>query len=165
MKKILFIFIIVICSMLLVGCGDSSNDDEAEFSEISYNVSDDFERYSEYRGYSYSDDDVYCRLWVNAYTREYYDEDREVWFKSMINVNLNDKVSELKEIDVNGNKALYIEVNDKNDVNYYYGFVSNNYYYLFDYSISVYDDEKPGVLEDNKCYKYINDVINSVKLN
>ncbi len=45
---------------------------------------------------------------------------------------MNDRVSELEENDIQNNNALFIEV-DKSDnktVDYYYGFVSKNYYYI-----------------------------------
>lgn len=137
MKRILIISLIIISCLFLSGCEDKEEKVYKEniISEIKYLIPDTFEKDDDYiytRYQNYKDDDIYCNVSIHSYEKKYYDEDREIWFKDQIRVNLNDRVSELEENDIQNNNALFIEA-DKSDnktVDYYYGFVSRNYYYI-----------------------------------
>ena len=167
MKKVLLFCLIIFSCLLLIGC--DKEEKENLFEEISYKIPDEFEKDESFiytRNYHYYNDSIYCDVDVKAYEKRYYNEDRETWFKDSIRVNLSDEVSELKEIDISNNKAMNINVNksETNETHYYYGFVSSNFYYLIDYNISNHNKDEDFDEKTSPCYKYIDEIIYSVKV-
>ncbi len=138
---------------------------ELQFSEITYSVPSEFEYESYYsiKDYSYSNNNVYCNFAVHSYKKEYYD-DFEEWFKERIIINLNDKVSELKQVDVNGKTLLNINKENVNEKSYYYGISSSNYNYFIEYEISDYMNGDREDINDNLCYNSLNKIISSINV-
>ena len=163
MKRIKLIFLFIIC-LLLVGCDEERKNN---FTEISFSIPDEFETYDDesasYRDYHYYEDSISCYINFRAYSKEYYEEGKEQWFKQSIIFNLTDEISQLEEKDISNNKVLYIEKRQDGSVNYYYGFESTNHYYLLDYNINSRgsDEEKKRI---HPCVKYKDEIVSSVKL-
>lgn len=168
MKKVLIISLTIISCLFLVGCEDKEHREDV-FKEISYVIPSVFEKDEDYtysRYYNFKDDNIYCYVSIQSYEKKYYDEDREIWFKDQIRVTLNDRVSELEKNDIQNNNALFIEVekSDNKTFDYYYGFVSSNYYYLVDYNIDSYNREENKDIKDSSCYSYRDEIIHSIRL-
>ncbi len=160
MKKVLLVLFMV---LILCGCG--KEEENHDFDEIEYIIPDEFEEtdgsiYS--KSYYYRDDDAYCYIYVRPDEKDLYNEDKEVWFKGNIRLSLNDKVSDLKELDVNGKKVLFVEKDSNGDITKYYAFESSNNYYLLEYEINRYNDENE-TYKNSPCYTLVDEVINSVK--
>jgi hypothetical protein len=168
---ILVIVAIIIVVMFLIIKSVSFKEDAKDtlvFSEISYEVPKEFEldnSITHNRLYSYSEDSLYCYLTISSYEKEYYD-DFEEWFKERIVFNLNDKVSDLEQLNVNGNNILHINRvrNKENSKNSYYGLSSKNYYYFINYDITDYLNGDRENMDDNLCYNAIDEIISSIKL-
>ena len=166
MKRVLLFCLVIISCLMLYGCDDKEEPNE-EFDEISYNMPEIFKKEGNYhysRNYNYKDDDVYCYIHLDSNERGYYNEDKNIWFKGRINVNLNDIVSEVSEVDLGNTSALYVDVKDheRNTIDYYYGFVSSNHYYLLNIDISSYDRELD--IKNSACYKNLEELLYSIKL-
>ena len=160
MKKVLLVLFMV---LILCGCG--KEEENHDFDEIEYIIPDEFEEtdgsiYS--KSYYYRDDDAYCYIYVRPDEKNLYNEDKEVWFKGNIRLSLNDKVSDLTELDVNGKKVLFVEKESDGDITKYYAFESSNYYYLLEYEINKYHTENETNRNDI-CSNLVDEVINSVK--
>ena len=168
MKKIRIILLLFFC-LLLVACDndDYNEENKKRFSEISFDVPDVFEEDKDYiylREYYYRDDDVYCYISFHVSDKTAYTDDKETWFKKQIRHSLNDKVSELEEVDIYDNKAYKVTIQSGKDVDYYYGFESTNHYYLLDYQITDYNEETNENIRTNPCYKYMDEIVYSIKL-
>ena len=168
MKKIRIILLLVFC-LLLVACesDDYNEENKKRFSEISFNVPEVFEEDKDYiylREFYYKGDNVYCYVNFSASDKSTYSDDKETWFKKQIRFSLNDKVSELEEVDIYDNKAYKVTVQSGKDFDYYYGFESTNHYYLLDYQITDYNEETNEDIQTNPCYKYIDEIVYSIKL-
>lgn len=136
------------------------------FTEISYDVPLKFERDEEYaysRYYRYTDNFVHCSFSVNVDEKDYYNGFNN-WFKGRIHFNLNDEISELKEITVNDIKMLYIEKKSRGSLDYYYGVESSKYFYLLTYSIDDYENGDRNDLDSNFCYNVKDNIIDSVNV-
>ena len=131
-----------------------------EYEDIEYVIPPEFSQNGSFQSYSFYEDSVFCRLEVNS--SEIYEEDFEKWFKSSIITNLNKKVGELKEIEINGNKAFFIEVWSNDNPEHYYGIRSSKYYYNIEYSITNYGEEK--LSSDHPCYLYEDKILSSIKI-
>lgn len=142
---------------------DASN--SSEFDEIVYEVPSSFEKdgmytYSKY--YSASDNNVYCHINVDS-SNKYYTE-YEDWFKHNVMVQLSDKVSEIKELNINGNKVLHVTVETDSSKYYYYGIESSNHYYMFKYSISDYMKGDIPDIDKNACYNSVDLLVSSINI-
>ncbi len=138
---------------------------ELRFKEITFSVPSEFEYepYYTIKDYSYSDNGVYCNFAIRSSDKEYYDS-LEEWFKERINFNLNDKVSELKEVDINGKTFLNINKEYVNEKSYYYGVSSSNYNYFIEYTISDYMNGDREDINDNLCYNSFDKIISSINV-
>lgn len=140
--------------------------EENQFDEISYKVPSEFNREEEYsysRYYNYNDDSVYCGFGINATENDFYDGLKD-WFKEMITFNLNDKVSDLKEITINNTKMYYIDKKSNGNTVYYYGVESSGHYYLLTYSIDDYENGDRSDLDSNFCYNAKDRILSSVRI-
>ncbi len=138
---------------------------EIMFEEITYNVPSEF-KYDDYyatKDYRYSDNEVYCNFTIRSSNKEYYDN-LEKWFKERINFNLNDKVSELNEVDINGKTFLNINRENIHEKIYYYGVSSSNYNYFIEYIISDYKNGDREDINDNLCYNSLDKIISSINV-
>ena len=162
MKK--FIILIFLC-LFIAGCGDKYKNEE-DFKEIEYNIPESFTNDNDNtfgRYYNCDDNDVYSYVAIHSYEKSLYDS-KEKWFKNNFTFTLNDKVSDLEELDINGNKVLFLKIESEHNVNYCYGFESSNNYYSLSYSIYDYKSGDRADMDTNKCYISHEDIINSVKL-
>lgn len=157
---------IMILAILIAVIKDISNPsnyyETDEFSEIDYEIPDEMEIDDTFEFYDYYEDDISCE--ADFYSSEKYDEAFETWFKSIVNVSLNDEVGEVKELTIGGKKAYSVEIKSEDEVEHYYGLESSNYYYLLKYSI--YDDLKEDRTDKdtNVCYISENKILDSIVL-
>ncbi len=142
---------------------------EDYFTEISYKVPKTFEEddYSNSKYYSFYDTSLNCTIDIRA-DKKLHEESFEKWFKGEINFNLNDEVSELEQLDINGNKILGIQ--KKSGENYswseverYYGVESSNYYYIIDYRIIDYKNGDRTDTETSMCLSTLDTFLSSIK--
>lgn len=171
-KKLLWIpivilFIIVFVFLLnIIIKGLNSYNYENLFTEISYEIPSKFDKDEDYaysRYYNYNDNSVYCSFSINVTEKDYYDDIND-WFKENIRINLNDKVSELKEVVINNTKMLYIEKKSKGSLDYYYGVETPSYFYLLKYNIDDYENGDRSDLDYNYCYNAKDKIIASVNV-
>ncbi len=169
-KKAIPVFVVLFIVIVFVIFFKTRNSDnlfsDNLFSEISYEVPSNFESEEDYtysRYYRYYDNDVYCNLSVSADESTIYGDFKE-WFANSVHFNLNDKVSELKEITINGNEMYYVDKKSKNSTVYYYGVKSSNYYYSITYTLNDYENGDRADIETNLCYTAKNQIINTVKV-
>ena len=163
---IFFAFILLFVSDRDDDFFDGNQFDENQFGEISYEVPSKFESDEEYsysRYYNYSDDSIYCTFRVSVTEKDHYDSSKD-WFKEMITFNLNDKVSDLKEVTINDSKMYYIDKKGSGVTEYYYGAESSNHYYLLTYSIDDYENGDRNDLDSNFCYNAKDRILSSVKI-
>ena len=140
-KVIIAIIAVLVTILGIIGVRkllESDYNDDEMYTEITYTVPDSFEyddnSYTKY--YSYYMDSGYCSFYIDADDKDYYDGLKD-WFNERIRFSLNDKVSDLTEVIINGNKMFYIDKKGKYGTEYYYGVESSNHYYLLIYT--VYD--------------------------
>ena len=156
---------VVVLSVVSMFLSDKMDDERYErelkksFSEIEYTVPGEFINTYEYN-YRYDEDDCSCSIYFNSSKK--YDDLFEDWFKGQIYLDLSADVSEQEEIDVNGNKALHIDVKNKYSYRRYYGFESSNYYYIVEFNI--YDSKHGDGTENSECYSSVETVLNSIKI-
>lgn len=171
-KKFIWIPIVILVIMVFVFVLhviiENSNNylKENLFSEISYKIPSKFECDEDYtysRYYNYKENSVYCSFSVHVSEKDYYD-DINNWFKENIRISLNDKVSELKEVNINNNKMLYIEKRSKGSLDYYYGLETSKYFYQLTYSIDDYENGDRNDLDSNYCYNAKDRIISSVNI-
>ena len=133
-----------------------------EFSEIEYNIPNEFEdsNFIYSQRYTYDNNEVSCYIDITSY-RKYSFDNLISFFKHYIQVSLEDEVGELNEYEINNKKACNIDVKNRNGNIGYYGFESTNYYYLLSYEIrdDLYGDRN----EENICYSAKDTIINSIK--
>jgi len=154
-----FIFIVFI---IVDTVEDKMYDNEVResFSELILDAPDEFDKDDTYYiNYSYDDNGTYC--YMNIYPSEKYNT-LEYEFNESVRYTLNDKVSGLNELNINGNKVLNAEVETEDSKEYYYGIESKNYYYIIKYSI--YDNMKGdrSDIDTNLCYSAKDRIISSL---
>ena len=156
---------IMILAILIAVIKDISNPsnyyETDEFSEIKYQIPSELESDDELTLYYYGDD-ISCE--ADFYSSEKYDEEFETWFKGEIRVDLNDEVSEIKELTIGGKKAYFVEVKNEDEIAHYYGLESTNYYYLFNYNISDDLNQDREDKDTNVCYVSENKILDSIVL-
>lgn len=156
---------IMILAILIAVIKDISNPsnyyETDEFSEIKYQIPSELESDDELTLYYYGDD-ISCDVDFSSSSK--YEDDFEKWFKSIVNVSLDDEVGEIKELTIGGKKAYSVEIKSEDEVEHYYGLESSNYYYLLKYSI--YDDLKEDRTDKdtNVCYVSENKILDSIVL-
>ena len=169
MKKILFILVGVIivffvCSWIYKQSTDYYYDGNEYLDNISYVISDKFEESEYSRGYyHYYDDGISCSFDINDYSTYSYKNGSD-YLKDRITFTLNDEVSEISEVDLNGYKWYYMSVSKRGNINYYYATVKNDRGYILNYEINDYSygDSLSG---DKFCDTEYDKVISSVRFN
>lgn len=157
--------VIVVSIFLIMIIGEKTNDKKfekeilEEYSDIDFEVPKEFEKSGRFHSYYYYKDGISCRFAVDS--SEIYQEDFERWFKSRLIVNLNDEVGDLKEIEINGNKAFFVEVRSNDSVEHHYALRSSKYYYSIEYTISNYDKEENP---EHICYVSEDKILSSIKI-
>ena len=163
MLVILFIAIVFIAFLKMQDSSDWFSDDL--FAEISYEVPSKFESsdYTYSRHYSYYDNDVYCNLNIESDDSSIYDDFKD-WFMNSVHFNLSDKISELKEITINGHEMYYVDKKSKNSTVYYYGVKSSNYYYSITYTLNDYENGDRADIDTNLCYTAKDKIISTIQV-
>lgn len=137
------------------------------YEEISYTVPKELKD-SEYSNikdhrYSYFEDDCYVSFNVEADDKEYYDNTEE-YLKKSIYTSIDNKVSEVEEIEMNGEKFYSVNIKEKKSgtIEYYYALESTNYYYLLRYRLV--DDSNGDVagIEDSICYTAKDQILKTI---
>ena len=162
----LYVIIIVVLVIILINPVKNYIDDlkyknsyDEEFDEIEYTVPKEFDDYVADNYFSYYGEKFSCNINITASEKRYI-SDFEKWFKRQINVDLNDKVGDIKEIEVDSKKAYNVEVESNNRIIHYYGLESTNYFYEVRYTL--YDDNHGE--KENPCAAYEGEFIASIKL-
>ncbi len=142
---------------------ESENEYIDYLENISYDVPGEFEKseYGEY--YHYYGNNVSCNFEVNDFSIYSYSNGKE-YLEDSVSVHLNDEVSDIKEVDLNGD--LWYSFSKKNDsgISYYYAIVKGDKGYYLEYEIrdSYHGDYSDN--ENNFCKASYGEVISSVKL-
>ena len=160
-----FIFFLFINSFVseVIDDIDSEFEDEDDYAEIVYIIPDEFEEEDYYGSYhySYSGEEVSCSIYIDESNKW---NDFEYWFKGRVNIDLNDKVTELTKTNINDNNVLTVTKISDYDKVFYYGFESTNHYYEFEYKIY---DSSHGDNEEAKtsiCYTALDKVLSSIEI-
>ena len=161
--------LVIVALIAIVKLGDKFDDVKYKnndmFSEISYKIPDEFEEdhYYNSKSYRYDDNGVYC--YVDITVEEKGKIKIVDWLKENIFLSLDSNVSDVNELKVNNKKAYNINVvKDNSNNKSYYAFESSNYYYLLTYDLSDYSGGDREDLDTNKCYKYKDEIVNSISL-
>lgn len=166
MKRIIIIGIVVF-GIVIIGCVGHYITEINERNEmvegISYNVPLEFERskYGDY--YHFYEDDVSCDFDVSDFSTYSYKSGKE-YLENYVTIHLSDEVSEIKEVDLNGD--LWYSFSKKNDsgISYYYAIVKDDKGYYLEYAIRDYYHGDYSGNENNFCKASYGEVISSVKL-
>ena len=139
-------------------------DDKGYLDDISYDVPGNFksDRYTYSDNYHYYNNSISCSFNVK-YFSVYDISNGEEYLKDNIRFTLNDEVSDISLVDLNGDKWYYMTVNRRSDTSYYYAIIKNDKGYVLEYEINDYlrgDTDK----KDNFCYVSYDKIISSVKL-
>ena len=135
---------------------------EIEYSEITYDIPSEFESNDELKSYSYNDNSAFCHIYF--YASDKYINDFKEWFKGNITSDLSKEVSEIKEIEINGKKAYYVEIKDNKTTEHVYGIESTNYFYSVSYYLSDYKYKDRDDIDTNLCFTSENKIINSINV-
>ena len=161
-------FIVVVA---IIGIEYESDNYEEEdrklYEEIEYVVPQDL-LVSEYSNkkdhrYSYFEDDCYCSFNVEVSNKDYYDNIEE-YLKKSIYISLDNEVSEVEEIEMNGEKFYSVVIKEKKGLTneYYYTVESANYYYLLRYRLVDESNGDTAGIEDSTCYTAKDQILKSV---
>ena len=167
MKKIIIIGIVIFGVVVIIGgVGHyitERNENNDRLEGISYNVPKEFERsdYGEY--YHYYGGDVSCDFEIDDFSTYSYESGKE-YLENYVIIHLSDEVSEIKEVDLNGD--LWYSFSKKNDsgISYYYAIVKDDKGYYLEYAIRDYYHGDYSGNENNFCKASYGEVISSVKL-
>ena len=139
--------------------------DDISVENLSYEIPEYFKiSYSSnnYKTYRYEENSVYCNISIT--TRDYYDDALEAI--KATNVKISDNVSEIKEIDLNGNSAYALEVEstDNLEKTYYYMLKIKNHIYSIEYEIRDYEKGDRTDGDTNKCFSAREEFVNSIMI-
>ena len=163
-KKILIGVVIVVLLLIIfyVRYYEDSYDDDGEFlKNISYDVPREFEKskYGEY--YHYYGDNVSCNFEIDDFSVYSYKSGKE-YLENNVSVYLSDEVSDVKEVDVNGDMWYSFSKKNNSGISYYYATVKDDNGYYFEYEIRDYYHGDYG--SNNFCDASYGEVVSSVKL-
>lgn len=129
-----------------------------EYNEIEYEFPKIFDEVlnDHYASY-YDNEGLSCNVSIYP-SKKHKDGKLEEWFKGIVSVSLNDKVGELKGIEIDGKKAYTVDVLTQYENEHHYGVESTNYYYSIEYSTN--DKES----NDNACTAAEDEFLRSIKL-
>ena len=166
-KVVVIITLVVIVVAIIIFTVVTDFIDEKEYQkniedvleDISFNVPDDFEE-NYPNSYSYSDDSVYCDLYI-------FDSDKYMdlneWFATMVSVNLNEELTKKTKVTIDGQEAPFVEIVSENSIDHYYGLETKDNNLLINYSITDYLKGDRGNT-DNLCYTAEEEIISSIKV-
>ena len=166
-KVLLFIGIIIVIIFIYIIYKVNDNYNYGDYYDyldnISYDISSKFEVSKYSRGYyHYYDNDISCTFDVDSFSTYNYFNGSD-YIKDSITFTLNDKVSEIKEVDLNGYKWFYFGVDGGNNKEYYYATIKDEKGYLLKYEISDYLRGDSNKDRDSFCYTEYDKIISSVR--
>lgn len=168
MKKIyIIIFAVIVLVVISIFYFTKDNDYvvDSHLSDISFDIDDRFEAniYDSSGYYHYYSDDISCNFDVSYYDNYKYNSGND-YLRDMVMFSLNDEVSEIKEIELNGYKWYYMSVDSDGKKSYYYATIKSDKVYELEYDISDYKRGDRTEDESNFCYSEYDKIISSVKL-
>lgn len=168
MKKVILIIVgVVIVLFVLYFIGNHKYEyhlDYGYLDNISYNISDEFEGSDSSRGYyHYYGDNSSCSFSVdNFYVNSNY-KDAKDYLRNNLYFTLNDKVSEIEEVSLNGYQWYYLKKEDDGGVTYYYATIKGDTGYVLEYDINDYNNGDYNKDDYNLCYMEYDRIISSVR--
>ena len=156
------IFVIVIFVIYKVNDNIYDDDYYKYLDNIDYKVSSEFEESKYSKGYyRYYNDDISCNFSIDSFSTYSYKDGSE-YLKDDIRFTLNDKVSDINEVDLNGYKWYSLTVEHNNEISYYYATVKDDNGYLLEYKIRDYNNGDYGNSKENFCYVEYDRIISSI---
>ena len=130
---------------------------------ISYDVPGEFEKskYGEY--YHYYGNKVSCDFKVDDFSTYSYSNGKE-YLEDNVSVHLNDEISDVKEVDLNGDLWYSFNRKSRGNISYYYAIVKEDKGYFIEYEIRDYYHGDYSNGENNFCKISFDKIISSVKL-
>ena len=141
----------------------SDREEKKALKNITYNISKKFEKddygYSIY--HSYYDENTNCYFKVETYENKYEDyKDGKEYLKDKIYFTYNDKISEIKDVELNNYKWYYLSKEKDNNIEYIYATKKDDIIYILNYEMSDYAN---GDGSSTFCISQYDKVISSVK--
>ena len=169
MNKKILIGIGIVIVFVLLGVSfvryyeDSSLYENDYLKGISYDVPREFEKskYGEY--YHYYGDNVSCNFEIDDFSTYSYKNGKE-YLENNVSVHLSDEVSDVKEVDLNGDMWYSFSGKNSNGISYYYAVVKEDKGYFLEYEISDYYHGDYSNGENNFCKASYGEIISSVRL-
>ena len=161
--SIILIFILIpIVTKNIIDKNNFSDDEEVITEKLEYKIPKQFKK-SEYGDYyKYDTNDINCSFEIENRNKLFSYKTLEEYLKDNIMVYLSNEVSDIKEIEINNIKLLYIVVKTKYSEEHYYGLEGTENYYMLKYTIT---DSKKGDRNDintNLCYISKDKILNSI---
>ena len=166
-KKILIGIGVVVVVIIVVSFvryyEDNFYYEEEYLQNISYDVPREFEKseYGEY--YHYYGDDVSCHFEVMDFST-YSSKSGKEYLENYVSVHLSDEVSDVKEVDLNGDMWYYFSSKNRGNISYYYAIVKEDKGYYLEYTIRDDKNGDYGNGENNFCKVSYGEIISSVTL-
>ena len=166
-KKILIGIGVIVVVILVVSFvryyEDSSLYENDYLKGISYDVPREFEKskYGEY--YHYYGDNVSCNFEIDDFSTYSYKNGKD-YLENNVSVHLSDEVSDVKEVDLNGDMWYSFSRKNSNGISYYYAIVKGDKGYFLEYEISDYYHGDYSNGENNFCKASYGEIISSVRL-
>ena len=174
MKKLNIIIIVIVVIILVIILG-AFIQEKLEYSQyekkekealknISVKLPKKFEKntYSNSISYYLYDEDTSCNFSINVNTNSYkHYVDGKDYLEENTYITLKDKVSEIKEIELNNYKWHYLSVEKNSNLSYHYATKKENTIYELEYRINDYTN---GEETNNYCANIKDEIISSVKI-
>lgn len=159
---IVAIVAIIILCIVVENIDYSDREEKKALNKISYEISNKFEKddygYAIY--HSYYGDNIRCHFKIT--THDNYDEykDGSDYLKNRIYFTYNDRISEIKEVELNNYKWYYLTKESDGDIEYIYATLKDDIIYELNYDI---DDYANGDGTSNFCANEYDKIISTVK--
>lgn len=160
---IVAVIFIIVLAKVVTDVEYSDREEKKALKQLKYEISDKFEKdnygYAIY--HSYYEDNINCRFNIHTYDN-YYDDykDGNEYLRDRINFTYNDKVSEIKEVELNNYKWYYMSKEKNEDIEYIYATIKDNIVYELEYEITDY---AKGDGTSSFCSSQYDKVISSIK--
>ena len=165
--KILFGGVIIIIAIMVLGSIEDNTYNKKykeALNKISVNVPDKFEKksYGDSISYHLYEDDTSCNFYIDVNKESYnHYKDGKEYLEERTYITLKDKVSEIKEIELNDYKWYYLTIEKNGNIEHHYATIKDNIIYELDYSIHDYSN---GENPNNYCASIKDEIISTVKL-
>ena len=170
MKKSFLIVGGILIFIVILGCGlynvykVNYDDDNRDLDLITYDIPSEFEK-SEYGVYYhyYGEDNISCSFHMDSFYVNRYLSGKS-YLENNVFVYLSDEVSEIKEVNLNGDIWYSFYKKNGGKMIYYYATVKDNLGYYFEYGIDDYENgDYEGEVSDF-CYSSLDKIISSIRI-